>query len=1143
MNSQTPIASSDQLTLGRRILYVALVMLGLSILSTILTLPGGFGPEDFLNLGPKDRDELGAMEAAWIQLQVFLFSGMSLNVNSVAVAYLSFDTIFFIPLYGALFLEIARRIGGLQQRVIPRISAQATSVALAVLTIVLMAVDLIENTSGLAKLAEIPRTSASATGFYWPAIAAAAIAPWLGFQFWRRGARGEPILGELAAASAPGAAAKWRLAMAIALLLGAATVVASLFTPLSTAVETASQYSHWGKLALTIAVLAFLLALGIAWLFFSEASHGDRGAIRRGIGDIALRTRYIIIVLAVLIGLTLVLTQCLDISIGLADALQEWPQFLLALPAAALAVLAVWALSFSCWLWARLMCRMPGPSGLRTTLPSTVDSALQTVARGTARTLSLVPPFAAAVLNGQAARDAIWAASYEKPSSIVSPLLLMVFGAASLYGGLLFLWNRERVSQKGIAEPERYYDDPKLDGNWMAAIAAEKYHFMWRGGPGPTLLALISLVVAIAVRCIAAVAQPGVPLGYVVIVLTLVAWLGLLGWLSLKERREARPWALLIIAVAAGLGYLGFTDNHVVRVARTNMSGDLPTVWMQVLGAILLLICVAVTAYVLVKNAVRAQTRMPPPLRWGWVVGLAAVAGIGVLVGVDRVSGRSQKTRTVEARPQLEAAFTAWAQALWTNPKIAKTGAPRVFFVTSEGGGIRAAFWTARALEQLRANVPDFDARTFMMSGVSGGSVGEAVYVACLREEATVRDVDHTLSKCIGRFGNHDLLTPMVGAWLFEDALARVLPTSVPHWLNGLVKPDALCTQPGCGFLSRGLWFEQAMEKGVPELREGIAQTAKAAGASAPQLFLNSTWVEAGDRAIASGVVVDWRTDFPSARDQIEVAGCSQIAVNACDQREGAKWPPTPVDLPLSAAAHNSARFTFVNAIGVMRTASLETSGHLADGGYFDNSGSHTAIDVLGAFRTWITQRCPQGVAEEFCIWLRSLRPTFFVIENGVTINCALGNGHAAQVDCLKRQWNMDPGSQSASEYDATQPAQTARLALFADLAGPLVTVVNVGGTGGNGRRAAALLEEACFKFRTELQPASAPQRGQPRVPNDCTISITQRTDGVDYPLGWYLSPTARDALGRQAKTEVPRQLYCFARDEVRTASGSAKCL
>jgi hypothetical protein len=1126
MNSYAPNAPTVALPLGRRILYMALVMLGLAILATILTLPGGVGVEDFLGFGPRDRDELGAIEATWIRLQVFQFGSVSSSVNSVAVAYLSFDTIFLIPLYGTVFLEIARQIARSPEELIPRISTRATSIALAVLTTALMAVDLVENTSGLAKLAEIPRAYDPATGLYWPAIVAAVVSPWLGFQFWKRVTGGEATLRGLGETSVPGASAKWSLAMAAGLLVAVVALGASFLAPLTSPVELASQYSHAGKVGLSAVAVLFLLVLGLAWLFLSPTSHDDRGAIRRGIADILLRVRYVLIVLAVLIGLTLVLTQCLDISIGLADALQQWPEALLAFPSAALAVLAVWALSFSCWLWARLVCRMRGPGGRASAHSGPVDAVLQTAARSTARILSLVPPFAAAVLNGQAARDAIWAASYEKSTSIISPLLLIVFGAASLLGGLLFLWNRERVSQKGLEQPERYYDDPKLSGDdWMAAIAAEKYHFIGKGGPGPTVLAVVALAAAVAVRCLVALTQPGVPLGYVVIVLTLVAWLGLLGWLSLKERREARPWALLIIGVAAVLGYLGFTENHIVRVARSNVSAELPAAGLQVLGAILLLVVVAATAYVLVRNVIQAEANRAPRLRWGWVVTLAAVVSVAVLFGIDRVSSRPPQANAVGPRQQLEAAFTSWTSALWENPKIARTGSPRVFFVTSAGGGIRAAFWTARALEQLRLKVPEFDARTFMMSGVSGGSVGEAVYAACLRQEANGAG---KVGDCISRFGDHDLLTPMVGAWLFEDALARVLPTSLPRWL---AKPDALCTQPGCGFLSRGLWFEQAMERSIPEMRAGIAQTARAGGASASQLFLNSTWVESGDRAIASGVVVDWRTDFPEARDQLAVAGCSQLAINACDQRPGSSTLPALVDIPLSAAAHNSGRFTFVNAIGVLRTASAETSGHLADGGYFDNWGSHTAIDVLGAFRTWIMQRCPQSGPDEFCVWLRSLRPTIFVIQNGVTVNCALGASHAAEVECLKRQWSLDPNSLVASEYDVAQPTQTARLALFADLAGPLVTAVNVGGTGGNGRRAAALLEEACFKFRSALQPASVAQAG-PRPLNDCTISITQRADGVDYPLGWYLSPTARDALGRQAATEVPRQLYCFARDE-----------
>src|SRR5262249_49414849 len=146
------------------------------------------------------------------------------------------------------------------------------------------------------------------------------------------------------------------------------------------------------------------------------------------------------------------------------------------------------------------------------------------------------------------------------------------------------------------------------------------------------------------------------------------------------------------------------------------------------------------------------------------------------------------------------------------------------------------------------------------------------------------------------------------------------------------------CTQPGCGFMSRGLWFEQGLERAVPRLRDGIAQTARVENGRLPQLFLNSTWVESGDRAVASGVRVDWNTYFPEARDQISYA------------IEGGSGQ---ADMPLSAAAHNSGRFTYVNAIGVLRRGDAEDSGHLADGGYFDNPGAHTTLDVLNAFTRW----------------------------------------------------------------------------------------------------------------------------------------------------------------------------------------------
>jgi hypothetical protein len=74
-------------------------------------------------------------------------------------------------------------------------------------------------------------------------------------------------------------------------------------------------------------------------------------------------------------------------------------------------------------------------------------------------------------------------------------------------------------------------------------------------------------------------------------------------------------------------------------------------------------------------------------------------------------------------------------------------------------------------------------------------------------------------------------------------------------------------------------------------------------------------------------------------------------------------------------------------------------------------------------------------------------------------------------------------------------------------LIGPLVTIVNAGGTGANGRRAEALVRRECARF----DPAHV----------DCVVRLAQLTDGVLYPLGWYLSPTARQALDQKAVRAV----------------------
>ena len=110
-----------------------------------------------------------------------------------------------------------------------------------------------------------------------------------------------------------------------------------------------------------------------------------------------------------------------------------------------------------------------------------------------------------------------------------------------------------------------------------------------------------------------------------------------------------------------------------------------------------------------------------------------------------------------------------------------------------------------------------------------------------------------------------------------------------------------------------------------------------------PALFLNATRVETGRRSVASNLRFDHLHEngnalFAVVDDQLADIGH---------------------DLPLSAAAHNSARFPGVSPAGHWRDANGEITGRLVDGGYFENYGAETILDLLQLIRN------ETGVAED----------------------------------------------------------------------------------------------------------------------------------------------------------------------------------
>ena len=89
-----------------------------------------------------------------------------------------------------------------------------------------------------------------------------------------------------------------------------------------------------------------------------------------------------------------------------------------------------------------------------------------------------------------------------------------------------------------------------------------------------------------------------------------------------------------------------------------------------------------------------------------------------------------------------------------------------------------------------------FDRHLFAISGVSGGSVGAAVYRAVLADLergqrpscANVKDVNHAIEPCAQKVLEGDLLVPIIAGTLYPDLIQRFWPFG--EWSHGLSFPD-----------------------------------------------------------------------------------------------------------------------------------------------------------------------------------------------------------------------------------------------------------------------------------------------------------------------------------------------------------------
>ncbi|MFO1401823.1 MAG: hypothetical protein U1F30_11540 [Steroidobacteraceae bacterium] len=271
----------------------------------------------------------------------------------------------------------------------------------------------------------------------------------------------------------------------------------------------------------------------------------------------------------------------------------------------------------------------------------------------------------------------------------------------------------------------------------------------------------------------------------------------------------------------------------------------------------------------------------------------------------------------------LEGYFALWWRDLLLREPGASAPVP-VFVVAAEGGGIRAAYWSASVLTALEqasgGGDTGFARHLFAISGVSGGSLGAATFAA-LAADAAHGDPGPRLPDVEAMLGA-DFLSPTLGVAIFPDLLQRYLPVPL--------------------FDDRAVALEQSWERAWRAARPASPERFAAPftrlwAADAfrvPLLFLNATVVETGQRAIVAPLRIG-----PDASGRASFAD----VLDAGDLLGGA--------LPLSTAVHLSARFTYLSPAGLVDTARAGGARwlRLVDGGYFDNSGAVTAAEIVNA--------------------------------------------------------------------------------------------------------------------------------------------------------------------------------------------------
>lgn len=280
----------------------------------------------------------------------------------------------------------------------------------------------------------------------------------------------------------------------------------------------------------------------------------------------------------------------------------------------------------------------------------------------------------------------------------------------------------------------------------------------------------------------------------------------------------------------------------------------------------------------------------------------------------------------VPLKPALTATFEKWVDELLAQPglkeRLGRAGEAHVpvYLVAAEGGGIRAAYWAATVLAGLNDRTEQaFAHHVFAVSGISGGSLGAAVYAGLRRDQPS-----SAMRPRVARILTPGYLAAVAAKTVSGDFLQWFLPLPVTTFDRSTAMED--------GFAAS--YVREA--PGHPTFTRPFLDLTPSAARGVPALVLSATAVQTGARIVMAPF--SWvDTQLPDAVDYHALSGDRDV------------W--------LATAVHNSARFAYVSPAGLVESPTGLPPTHVIDGGYFDPTGADTVLDLYRALEPLARRR------------------------------------------------------------------------------------------------------------------------------------------------------------------------------------------